>query len=48
MADGKYYSSSGTAAGIDMALGVVEELIDYEVAKEIETRLGYIRNIEDE
>lgn len=32
VADGKYYSSSCTMTGIDMALSVVADMVDLEVA----------------
>lgn len=41
ISDGKYYSSSSTMAGIDMALGVISDQVDLEVALRIAEELGY-------
>lgn len=41
MTDGKYYSCSSTAAGIDMALGVVADLVDVDAAEKIARKMGY-------
>lgn len=48
MADGKYYSSSGSAAGMDMALGVIADILDIDVAIRIASDLGYRWAYEDE
>lgn len=42
--DGKYYTSSGITAGIDMSLGFVSDKVGYETAREICTALEYVRN----
>lgn len=39
--DGKYYTSSGVSAGIDMALGFVSDLKGKEIAEEIAFRIEY-------
>jgi putative intracellular protease/amidase len=43
-ADGKYYTSSGVSAGIDMALGFVADLRGRETAREIARRVEYVWN----
>ena len=48
VADGKYYSSSCTMTGIDMALSVVADMVDLEVAERIAQRLGHTWDAEDE
>jgi len=42
--DGKYYTSSGITAGIDMALGFISDKHNNEVAKNISKSLEYIWN----
>jgi transcriptional regulator GlxA family with amidase domain len=42
--DGKYYTSSGITAGIDMALGFVKDKISEESARKIAMALEYIWN----
>jgi putative intracellular protease/amidase len=42
--DGKYYSSSGITAGIDMALGFIKDMLNIEVADKISHALEYIWN----
>jgi putative intracellular protease/amidase len=42
--DGKYYSSSGVSAGIDMALGFVQDRFSTERAREIARRIEYLWN----
>jgi len=42
--DGKYYTSSGVTAGIDMALGFIRDTISYEAAKKISSGLEYVWN----
>ena len=42
--DGKYYTSSGVSAGIDMALGFVADRLGEDTAKAIAHRIEYIRN----
>ena len=44
--DGKYYSSSSTMAGFDMALGVISDMVDIELAIHIANELGYEWNQE--
>jgi putative intracellular protease/amidase len=39
--DGKYYTSSGVSAGIDMALGFVQDRFSEERAREIARRIEY-------
>lgn len=41
LADGKYYSSCSTIAGLDMALGVISDVTDIEVAIRIAEKIGY-------
>ena len=42
--DGKIYSSSGVAAGIDMALGFVEEIHGLQTARDIARSMEYVWN----
>lgn len=42
--DGKYYTSSGVSAGIDMTLGFVSDMIGIEVAEKIAKGIEYIWN----
>jgi putative intracellular protease/amidase len=42
--DGKYYTSSGVSAGIDMALGFVADRMGEDTAKAIAHRIEYMRN----
>ena len=42
--DGKYYTSSGVSAGMDMALGFVADQFGADVAKGIATGIEYIWN----
>ncbi|MBQ5998881.1 MAG: DJ-1/PfpI family protein [Treponema sp.] len=44
--DGKYYTSSGVSAGMDMALGFVKDLFGMEKAVQISKEIEYIWNIE--
>jgi putative intracellular protease/amidase len=46
--DGKYYSSSGITAGIDMALGFVKDKISDESARKIAVALEYLWNDDSE
>lgn len=46
ISDGKYYSSSSTMAGFDMALGVISDMVDIELAIHIANELGYEWNQE--
>ena len=48
VADGKYYSSSCTMTGIDMALSIVADMVDLEVAERIAQKLGHAWDAEDE
>lgn len=41
VADGKFYSSSSTMHGIDMALGAVADIVDIDAARGIADELGY-------
>ena len=42
--DGKYYSSSGVSAGIDMALGFISDRFGEEKAREIADAMEYVWN----
>jgi len=42
--DGKFYTSSGISAGMDMALGFIKDTIGYESAVEIAKNIEYIWN----
>lgn len=42
--DGKFFSSSGVSAGIDMTLGFVSDIISIEVAEKIANGIEYIWN----
>lgn len=42
--DGKFYTSSGVAAGIDMALGFVSEIHGLQIARDIAKLMEYIWN----
>ncbi len=44
VADGKFYTSSGVSAGIDMALGFVRDRFGEELARQIASRIEYIWN----
>ncbi|HEX2937523.1 MAG TPA: DJ-1/PfpI family protein, partial [Ruminiclostridium sp.] len=44
VADGKYYTSSGVSAGIDMALGFVADQFGADKAKEIAYNIEYVWN----
>lgn len=46
--DGKYYTSSGVSAGMDMALGFVKDLFGMEKAVQIAKDIEYIWNIESD
>ena len=48
VADGKFYSSSSTITGIDMALGVVADMADLDIAERIAEKLGYQWNADDD
>lgn len=48
VADGKFYSSASTMTGIAMALSVVADRADYDVACRIAEQIGYEWNAEDE
>lgn len=39
--DGKYYTSSGISAGMDMALAFVQDRVDKNTAQQIATRIEY-------
>jgi putative intracellular protease/amidase len=39
--DGKYYTSSGVSAGMDMSLGFVRDIFGVEAAREIADRIEY-------
>lgn len=41
VADGKYYTSSGVSAGIDMALGFIADIAGLDKAREIAKRIEY-------
>ena len=42
--DGKFYTSSGVSAGIDMALGFATDRLGREAAQEIATSIEYVWN----
>ena len=42
--DGKYYTSSGVSAGMDMALGFLEDRLGRDRAEEAARRIEYVRN----
>jgi len=42
--DGKYYTSSGVSAGMDMTLGFISDVLGRKVAEEIAERIEYIWN----
>ena len=42
--DGKFFTSSGISAGIDMALGIISQLHGAEAATEAANRAEYIAN----
>jgi len=42
--DGKYYTSSGITAGIDMSLGFISDHMGYEVARKVSHVLEYLWN----
>lgn len=44
VSDGKYYTSSGVSAGIDMSLGFVRDVIGLEIAERISRGIEYIWN----
>jgi transcriptional regulator GlxA family with amidase domain len=46
--DGKFYSSSSSMAGIDMALGVVADLVDIDEAERAAKKMGYDWDSENE
>lgn len=48
MSDGKYYSSSSSAASVDMTLGVISDMVDVELAESIALRVGHEWNQEQE
>lgn len=45
--DGKYYSCSSTVAGLDLALWMVADQLDVDVAAEIADEIGYAWNPEE-
>lgn len=42
--DGKFYTSSGISAGMDMTLGFISDIIGYDIAKKQSTEIEYIWN----
>lgn len=46
--DGKYYTSSGVSAGIDMTLGFISDVNGIEVAEKIARGIEYIWNKDKE
>lgn len=42
--DGKYYTSSGVSAGIDMALGFVSDVVGVDAARKIAREIEYVWN----
>lgn len=47
-ADGKYYSSSNTAAGMDMTFSLLADLVDLNVAECTAKKLGYAWDYEND
>lgn len=41
ISDGKYYSSSTTTAAMDMALGLISDMLDIDIAEKIAEEIGY-------
>ena len=41
ISDGKYYSSSTTTAAMDMALGLIGDMLDIDIAEKIAEEIGY-------
>ena len=39
-----FYTSSGVSGGMDMTLGFISDIISYDKAKEVATRIEYIWN----
>lgn len=39
--DGKYYTSSGISAGMDMSLAFIQDIVDYKTATQIAARIEY-------
>jgi transcriptional regulator GlxA family with amidase domain len=46
--DGKFYTSSGVSAGMDMALGFIADRLGKEKAREIASQIEYIWNEDKE
>ena len=48
--DGKFYTSSGVSAGIDMSLGFVRDQLGFETARKLATTMEYrwTENAEDD
>lgn len=46
--DGKYYTSSGISAGMDMTLGFIRDMHGKELAQKISSRMEYIWNSDQE
>lgn len=44
VADGKYYTSSGVTAGMDMTLGFIHDTVSYGAAKAVATGIEYLWN----
>jgi transcriptional regulator GlxA family with amidase domain len=42
--DGKYYTSSGVSAGIDMALGFIADRLGNQAAKAVSAAIEYVWN----
>ena len=42
ISDGKYYSSSTTMAAMDMALGLISDMLDIDIAEKVAEEIGYI------
>ena len=40
ISDGKYYSSSTTTAAMDMALGLISDMLDIDIAEKIAEEIG--------
>jgi len=42
--DGKYYTSSGVSAGVDMTLGFISDMLGSDIAEKIAADIEYIWN----
>ena len=42
ISDGKYYSCSTTMAAMDMALGLISDMLDIDIAEKVAEEIGYV------